>query len=533
MHELDPGHSRLRARLVGATLLLLSTGAAAQTPTLDHGPPFLGGTLELIVDGAPPGARVTYLHSPSAGSMSTPYGTLELDRASTTRFGNVYADVSGHAVMEVDLPLDPSLAEIEAHYQALVEDPGAPAGAILTGAVSLRFLGPRVYVGTRGRSSGPSGSEVGGLEIVDALTDTLVGRVDYPGPVPAGGGNGEPVFSANQARGAVMASPTELLIFDPFFAGTVGVLTFESASRTLLRSPDGLFAYVLEMSVVTGAKIHSVDLALGQVTGVIALPSPTTPLWGLDASSNAALVTELSAGGETMVRAVDLASGSYGSAIAVGGSGSEIFHDLLVANGQLFVATQTPDLGMSFDGRLSRTGLPLGSSSIHTGSFYRQRVSALAPVPAVNALLAFFMDPYTPHGALRKTRLSSPAPWPSCGLPWVYLHVDGIAIDGASAWVIDAAGNEPPGGSEPGRLYRLKPATNDWATHPRSWDFEGPTDVTVLLDGLAHKVYVTAPGQDPPINLAPELFSIDLSSSGEQSVPIGWAPDSLRVVPVP
>jgi hypothetical protein len=526
-------HSGLRALLAATALTLLSAGAAAQTPTLDHGPPFLGGQFELIVEGAPPGERVTFFHSPAGGSMSTPYGTLELNRATTARFGNVHADPNGRAVIEVDLPSDPALAETEAHYQALVEDPLEPAGAIFTGSVALRFLGPRVYVGTRGRVSGPNGAELGALEIVDALADTIVGRVDYPGPVPGGGGDAEPVFSANQARGAVMASPSELLIFDPFFGETIDVLGFGEASRTLLHSAGGNLVHVLEMSEGGAAKISSVDLALGQVVGEIALPVAATWRWALDPSSNSAIVTELSASGQTMVRSVDLSTGVVGGALDVGGSGSEIFTNLLVAEGQLSVGTRTPWIGVDFDGRLSRTDLPLGSAPFDTGFFFRQEVKAQAFAPAVGYLLAFFMDPYVPAGKFRKTRLSGPGPWLGCGMPWVYLHVNDVVVDATSVWMIDSADNEPPGGSEPGKLYQLKPATNDWVTYPKSWPFEGPTNVALVAHDLAHKLYVTAPGQDPPINFDPELLSIDLLSSSEESLVIGWAPESLRVVTSP
>jgi len=533
MHDLDRIHHLRRALYAVAMALALAAQGPAQVPTLDHGPPFIGSTLDLVVDGAPPGAKVTYLHSPNAGSLSTPYGTLELERSSAARIGSLHVDANGHGVLQIALPLDPALVQTEAHYQALVEDPSAPANAVLTGSVSLRFLGPRVYVGTRGRSAGPNGPLTGALEMIDASSDTLVGRIDYSGPVPAGEGRAEPVFSANYARGAVMASPSELVLFDPFFGATIGVLACDGASRTLLASPDGSRAHVLETSVGGGARIRSVDLAQGQVVAEVVLPVETTSLWCLDEVSNTAFVTELSMVGETRVRTVDLDSGTFSGATIVGGAGSTIFRDLLVADGQLFAATRTTDVGTDFEGRLSRTTLPLASSTIQTTAFYRQEVNQLAPVAALNLLLAFFMDPIIPHGALRKTRLSGSASWPGCGLPWVYLHVDGLAVDGTSVWVIDSAGNEPPGGGEPGQLYELKPRTNTWTTYPRSWPFEGPTSVVVLADGLVHKVYVTAPGQDSPINIAPELLSIDLSNSAEASVTIGWAPESLRVIPLP
>ncbi len=526
-----PGSDDLRTCLPVVALALLAGASTAQT--LDHGSPLLGGVLELRVEGAPPGARVTYIHSPSAGSMVTPFGVLELDRQAAARLGQVFADANGDATFGIHLPLDPSLVETEAHYQALVADPSVLAGAVLTPSVSLRWLGPRVYVGTRGRSAGPSGMEVGGLEIIDAIHDAKLGRINYSGPVPAGEGDAEPVFSGNFARGAVMASPSELVIFDPFFMGTITTLSFQGASRSLLRSPDGELAHVLEMSVGAGARISTVDLALGQVISTVALPAPVSSRWCLDPASNSIFVCELSGAGQTMVRVVDLNSGIAGSAYAIGGSASAFFDEVLLADGQLFLATRTHEVDFSFDGRLSRATLPLTNASIEVESFTKQSLGKLTAIAGLNNLLTFFMQPYAPPvGALRKTRLSASAPWASCGLPWVYLHVDGVAADGGVAWVIDAAANEPPTASEPGQLYELDPLSNSWTTYPRSWLF-GPSAVASVAGGLAHKVFVSAPGADPPINIAPELLIIDLSAGTEQGIQIGWEPESLRVVGTP
>ena len=111
-------------------------------------------------------------------------------------------------------------------------------------------------------------------------------------------------------------------------AGGFGVSLF---SESFAKMKWSIRVWGQELSVAGGAKISHVDLELGAVVGEIVLPSPVMEMWALDESSNTAFLTEHATNGETLMRSVDLTTGTPANAIAVGGRGSVEFLDLVIA----------------------------------------------------------------------------------------------------------------------------------------------------------------------------------------------------------
>lgn len=108
-----------------ACALVVPLAAAQTTPRLEHTAPWLGRDLELALSEAPPFAAVRWLESDARGALPTPYGELELDRSLARVVATGTADANGRLDLTLPNALDPALAETEAHYQALVADPGA------------------------------------------------------------------------------------------------------------------------------------------------------------------------------------------------------------------------------------------------------------------------------------------------------------------------------------------------------------------------------------------------------------------------
>jgi len=237
--------SILLGRCLAPLVLACGAGVASAQAHLEHSAPWLGRTLDLDVVGAPANQTVELLYSPSRTSIPTPLGTLELRRRALRRLGVRTSDGSGHATFHIAVPLDPALADQEAHFQAIVTDPAAPAGRTLMNASHLRLLGTRLYAHERSRYPDPI---QGGLEIVDAVHGAVSARVDF-GPVDDAeltNEEGKPVFSANFAVGAVMATSTRLVFFDPFFGTTRAEVPVAPSSRILWTDAAGARVYVLE-----------------------------------------------------------------------------------------------------------------------------------------------------------------------------------------------------------------------------------------------------------------------------------------------
>jgi hypothetical protein len=328
------------------TLTALPVGAA-QAPCettaaqLEHSAPWVGGALELALDGAAPGASVRLFHSPSEVHSQTPYGLLELDREGLGLAAGGQADANGHWAVSLAIPLDASLVEVGGHYQALVQGPVGPA--TLSAAVHLSYLGPRSYTLCAGQvqhlDEHPT-LDVHALADGSRVASIALGA--WPQTNCPDQGRWRPVFSANLARGAFLSGCGELVVIDNFHCTVVAVLAVESAYQRLLRSADGRLAYVLEEPASGAAvRIRALDLETATFVATLELPDTCSPFWALDETTQVAFVQDVDPlSGQFLARRVDLAGWQVLDALPLGTARDVAAGGLEVVNGWLFAAAK-------------------------------------------------------------------------------------------------------------------------------------------------------------------------------------------------
>ena len=523
----------LRSSALALCVLAAAAHAAPQAgvPHLRHvTAPFLGQTLTFQVDGAAPNSPITLYFSPESGSYATPYGPLELRRETLAVLERGTTTASGSWSTHQDLSLERCLAEMPAHFQALVDDPSAPAGKLFTDAVHLRFLGPRVYDG-----------HAGGMCIVSGVTDTVVARVDFgatDGSV-AIGARWEPVFDATFSRGAVMVSGRELQFFDPFFGALQGRLAFASiCSPALLTDSDRRTVYVLETAGGSSpARIHAIDLSSGTETAHLDLPNAAEPIWCSGRGGSEVFVAEHEPGGRTAIRwvgidpLVDRGSTAVGTSV----SNSFIAYDgtsdavlpFAYAAGQLFVSTCGWS-GMYLQGSLSRcipsaSGIGARVTNLGTSILW-----TLAPVPGGDRLLGGQMyTDWGPAGWMCQVPLHTVGaptflPAPPTGSE---MYVHDIAADGPVAWIVAEWEWH-----HSDILYRLDLGTMTWTVTPHAW-LSGRNDAEVLRDVWNHEVWVSNEKQLG--TLRPGILIVDEEQGTSRHVPFDHFPGMLHAVPLP
>jgi len=539
---------RSAAFVLGFSGIVAHAAPQAATPHLRHSTaPFIGSTLTLEIEGAPPLSPIVLYFSPQPGSRAMPYGTLELDSGSLQQIANGAATAAGTWSFALPIPLQESLAETGAHFQALVDDPAAPAGKVFTDAVHARLLGSRVYAGFRGGNPG-YGSHRTGLFIVSAVTDEVVARVDYgiSDSWEAFQHEGKPVFDAAFSRGAVMSTERELLLFDPFFGGVLGRIPFASpCSRTLLTDPERRVVHVLETAGLgSPARIHAIEFASGAETAHLDLPNVAEAIWCSGRADSEAFLAEFEPGGRTAVRWIGLDPLVDRGSTAVGTPGSSSFRasdgyrdvplPMVFASGQLFVSTRDPASGLA-DAILTRcrasaSGIDtwvydLGNPPTYEACF------VLAAVPAANRILAGLTVPGL-GGGMYQARLSTtrpPTPLPPLPPPQGYgtLNARDIVADGKIAWVI---GEWEWAHSD--ILYRLDLETLTWAATPHNWFF-GPKDAELIHDAWNHELWVSNVGYGPPVNIAPEILVLDEIQGTTRHIALAHTAEVLHAVPLP
>jgi hypothetical protein len=502
---------------------------------LRHSAPFLGQNLSIQLEGALPLTTVDLLYSPEAGSYVTPFGVLELRRDRIRHLAQGSTDAAGSWSIDLSVPLDTALAEREAHFQALVSDPSAPAGRILSDAIHARLLGPRVYAGYRGNGS-PARA---GLYVVSAVSDTVVARVDYG--MTNASAKSKPVFDADFARGAVMSTQQELLFFDPFFGGVRGRVSFPSAcSRTLFTDPARRTVYVLEINGSSPARVHAIDLSSGTETAHLDLPNAVEPLWCLGRLGSEVFIAEYEPSGRTAIRWVDLDPLADLGSAPVGRAGSRYFTDyidpdylllpMVYSAGQVFVSTMTDVPPLGREGDLTRCRVTSSGIATRVMGLGPSRIYRLTAVPAADRLLAGELrTDWGPAGWMCQVPLFTiglPAflPSPPTG-PELYVH--DIEADGTVAWIIAEWEWQ-----HADILYRLDMQTYTWTQTPHFWNF-GPSDMEVLRDVWDHEVWVANKGYGPPIDIAPEILVVDELHGTTRHIALDHTAEVLHAVPLP
>lgn len=531
---------RTTAKTFASVLALVGLVAAAPSragvtvPHLDHGAPYLGRPLAIELRDAAPLAPVTLFLAPTGGHSTTPFGVLELQRHRIVPVASGTTDALGRWSTELDVPLDPALAEQEHHYQALVLDASAPAGAVLSDAFGLRLLGPRVYASTRDVVAVPNRS---GLAIVDALRGTLVASIDL-GPTDASIDlRAKPVLDGRCAVGAVMASRRELVFFDAAFGTRIGSVAFRTdCSRELLVDATGTRAYVLETgagpSTQGSARVHVVDLAARAIVATLSLPNASSSTWCASRGAREAFVAETDAFGRASLRRVGLEPLVDRGAIALETTPGGSFVQVAFALGQVFATTHRIE-GFTASVQLARVTITGPSMTLSTRPMTNQYGCNFVALPGADRLVVWTARWDLPWYSITEEGLSAPTtpvPFPPMG---PYLGASDLEEDGTSVWVLDRSNDEPGDPTEPGQLHRYDFATHAWSIYPRAWPFEGPQDVERLHDALVDLVCVSTRHVPPPIDRPGELLLATPDGASERHVVLGVTAEALLAAPIP
>lgn len=525
---------RSTSAIVPLAFVLFAGAAPGSEPTLDHDAPFLGHVLHVRLEGAPPFATVRLLESPSRGERVLAYGTLELESTQLALAALGSADASGAFVVALALPADAASAEAERHWQAVVEDPAAPAGAVLSEAVHVRLLGPRVYVPYAGRNDDVVSDA--GLDVVGAVDRAVSVSVDF-GPSVALGqalGDGLPVFTPSFDRGAVMASASELVLFDPFFGDVLRRVPFEEASRSLLVDPSGERLYVLETGLTNGdPRVVALDFHTGDVLRTRRRRRVSPGLWSADAAGTAYVAELHEVTGQPHVARFDLGAFAERGTFAVGSDHSKSFTSLLLDEGQLFVGTDgTEDTGgnTSYWAELTRADLTSFPPATELRSFSGSHALAnLTPVPLLNRLLFSTSTATSPGGAFRATRLASSGPFVVVGPPGYSLGIGGVAMRDTDAWTLVTS----PDHDEPERLWRLDVPASTWTNFGGLPCYSGGVGVGVVRDAWVDQVVLAVRECGVSTLQDATLVFHDPVTAAQTEVSVGDQPTGLRVVAVP
>ena len=493
----------------------------AGTPHLTHSAPFVGQTLSIQVGGAPANARVDLFLSPSAGTCATPYGDFELACSDLHEVASGVTSATGTWSVEFPIPLDAALAETEQHFQAIVDDPSGPTGRVLSDAIHMRLLGPRMYAGYSG-----------GLEIYSTLSETVVMHVDF-----AGGFDSKPIFDSSYSRGAVMSSPRELLFFDPYFGGGQATIPFASdCSGSLIMDSAHHTVYVLESGAAETSRIHAIRLSDGIETSHLDLPNPIAGLWCEGSAGVEAWVAEYELDGQTSIRRVALDPfADLGSAI-VGNPNNQGagFEDLIYSADQLFVSTLEPDVDPRSpyrNGCLTRCSVVGSSIVTQRENLLRGRLFRMTAVPDADWVVAQIMSTFGPGFGMCRFPLSKPGPIEGLpgGAPYLPEYAVCIVADGMSAWIV---GLEEFGeGSS--RLHRLDFSTNTWTLYPVHWYPGGVVSAAALVrDALDHELWV-ANRAFPPFGTRSKITIVDELRGTTRNIPLTYAVEALYGAPIP
>jgi len=505
----------------------------AGTPHLTHTAPFVGQTLSIRIDGAPAHVRVDLFLSPSAGTYTTPYGNLELDRSGLHEVASGITSTSGSWSVDFPIPLDTALAETEQHFQAIVDDPSGPTGRVISEAAHLRLLGPRVYASV-GEGYGFPGTPA--LEIMSGTTESVVATVEFgTGGIPA-----SPVFEASYARGAVMSGDRELVFFDPFFGGVLQRVPFSTGcAGNLITDPTHKTVFVLEKEP-TG-RIHAIDFATGAETASFVLPNPVASWpgwmrnpWCEGTPGTEVYVAEMDLAGQTSVRHVllepfaDLGSAVVGTPLEDRG-----FTDLVYAAGQVFASTmewQDPDHHFYWNGCLTRCRFSGSTIETWLDPFFLAYMSLLTAVPEANRMLAIEHASNSPGGGLVQMPLSAAGPIEGVPIPptGCCFYPRFMNADGRSVWAVIRDDDDATS-----FLFRLDLESMTWSSSLSHWVFDPPGAAELLRDAWDHEYWVANTPTTSPRTLWPEIRIVDELLSTTRHIRLDRTAFGLFAVPLP
>ncbi len=500
---------------------LAGIASAASQPTLTHSAPFLGHTLTIDVDAAPPSQTIALLYSPNFGSSATPWGLLELERETSQRIAMGVTDAQGHATFSIPIPANAALAENAAHFQALVDDPMSAAGKTLSEAVHVRLMGTRIYTGLK-RSE---------IEIVSPILDASVTKLSI---APNLWEDGPAVFSDDYSVGAVVARGpgyynSFLVRFDPFFGSLLGQMIFTQPSSTPLVDATGKRVFILEGHTL----ISAIDLETGAIVGQLDLPNPTSGIWCSNSRRTEAYVAER-LGGLPAVRRVSLETlTDMGSFVVANGDAGQLISSMVFANKTLFVTSEwfgPPASARSALTRIDFSQAPPVVTAQQDDGFMLQR--GAAGVSADRFVMIAQQPSDVSFGAPyhHVTSLSQPGPIVNAGYPpfppGMAFNID-LVVRGSDAWSLgkDADDNDNP------VLFRLDLDDLTWSWYPASTWGTGPAHLAKAKDDYVDELYVAlwrSPGHPEP-----RIAAIEQPSLNERSIVLSRDPLTMHAVTVP
>ncbi|MCP4966747.1 MAG: hypothetical protein GY926_16160 [bacterium] len=515
------------------TLFLLALGSvfcsrATAQVRMEHSAPWLGGDLSLQIEGAQPASYVRWLVAPTAGSFMLPFGELELERSTIQVLAGSTTDSNGSSAVSLSLDALTYAVEEELHIQTLVADATHPSGFVLGEAKHLRVLGPRFYVGCRGVNAA-SQAENGALLAISEDSGSTIFEIGHGRVLTGERGHGRaaPRFSANMDVGAVMISPSELLLFDPFFGTELARIPFATASRDIFVHPDTTGVWVLDQGSGP-SRVNYVDFDTLTVTNQIFLQQPVSWYWCATEDGREAWIGEhYSFTGQTAALRFNLETGQVGESIPLGAVSNSRFTDLTCAAGQVFVGTATQTGMGNWFGYRSRIQFAAGGHVVTTDSAFTTEFSMFTAAPDARAVLFSNFMPEIPAGSLSAQRLAVPTVTHTFASPWVYLHVDALAVEGTGLWVLDSSNNEPPTATDPGRLYHLDLLTHIWRQHPTDWHFVGPVAMSLLKGPTHNTIGLITESEPAPISITPKLWMINTATGMERTVLVRSGVDSV------
>jgi len=510
------------------TTLVFATATqaiCAANSVLEHNAPYLGGTLELTLRGASPGAKITLYQSPDFGSTTTPWGTFELDRGLSSIVAVGTANAAGEWTYTAPVPSNPSLAETPQHFQAMVRPLNAPRE--LSNAAHLRWLGSRAYVACNGGEFPLGQFSDGELSIVSLTTNERITGVDFGAPVQTGQRN-QPVFNANYSRGAVVVD-SRVVVFDPYFGGVIGSQSFFGVDPLLYVGPDEATLYAL-VNPAPGAliRLQAIDLRTAQLTSSLDLPQGLWLNWAANASRTVAYVGSASDPNLTQsyVERIDLTTMQDLGATLVGVAGQSYLTAIAAQGDRILVATQDPPwLGGAFASTTRLIETINGPAQV-VGQGVKS-THRLDSIPAFDVFAA--EHTFNSVSFLRIERTNNP------GTP-LYLAstIYDVAPSSTGLW----CASDPPFGILSGSWnmlhYEIATGTATWFP-PQPWPYFPPSAIREVDDAQGRRLCVLFDGEDNlPFGLRPpQIYVHSPVGAFLTSVPVGAHPASMTVVAAP
>ncbi len=524
--------------LILAAASHLSASGLAQV-TLRHSAPFVGHSLELTLEGAPPGAWIDLFESAWRDETATPFGVWELERTAMARVAFGPADAQGRFTWSWDVPLATALAEAPRHYQALVRSASTTA---VSQVAHLRLLGSRAYVLSAGVTDplAPIGAS---LTIATLPQPRVTARIDYDAPLPTVAREAWPAFNANSSRGALLISPTELSLFDPFFGAEHARHALAPSSPRLFTSPDGETLYVFAPDEAGGGQgAHLARFDLNTSTRLADEPLPTASYraaWIATGDSRFAYALAVDrASQQPFVERIDLASGAPTGRLDIAAPGFTHWVDSAATGRSVFVLMRSEPLIGAWQARLTRID-ESGAPSVTVLPWYGYaRTIAVAPQVGVFASLVGL--PNMPGVSLALARPEALAgPVQSVALPYFDTALRAVPLrDGVwlHAWSSDASGHElyyrnwngDPQYSIP--LSTFPPQIVDIAAID---DVLGEVSGEPALGGRACALVREFSGSSPGSGARAKLHVFSQEWSATWELTVGPGPGSLLCVPIP